>query len=246
MNSRVCRICKEEFSTIFCGNCNMDIVQTFGLCKTAEDVQNAMILFLKGEISGHPNHPAPLYNDCKGTFQENLIEINRLGFITEDSQPGHYNSYEPENTSPYGRGYINGYLPLKLFSKFYNEMIKHEKIIMELFESLAIFDGSIILNAGINVHSDEEESIFDCLVPNGHFDDYEEAYENIKMFPVTNENISKYVFSKENLEENKEQILWYKFPQLVNTHIHIGFIHKELGKKGIDDCVLEIMKKITM
>lgn len=92
------------------------------------DVIHLYIKFLQGKIPGTPTHPFPLYEDATKTGgDKDLITINRLGFLTKDSQPGLNEDGE------FQRQYLDG----SFFKDDYNLLF--DKLVEKGNNEIAIF-----------------------------------------------------------------------------------------------------------
>lgn len=76
-------------------------------------VMRLYTLFLEGTIPASPTHAGPLTLDVQEASVKTLIDINRLGFVTMDSQPGVCQSFAHNNVSgvEVQREYIQGSYP---------------------------------------------------------------------------------------------------------------------------------------
>lgn len=96
--------------------------------KTWGDVIQLYVEFLKGNIPWSPLHLGELTLDVKEQSIQDLIEVNQLGFVTVDSQPGICERWTNPQTQLSGeeeqRQYIDGYLE----EKYYQELVNHLNI----------------------------------------------------------------------------------------------------------------------
>lgn len=89
-------------------------------------VMRLYILFLEGVIPASPTHLAPITLDVQQTSVKTLLDINRLGFVTMDSQPGVCESFE----NPHARGvevqreYIRGSFPSAYATLLFDKLVQ--------------------------------------------------------------------------------------------------------------------------
>lgn len=95
-------------------------------------VTHLYIKFLEGIIPATPLHLGPLLADTNDVGIRQLIKMNRLGFITVDSQPGlcedFVNPMNGKSGKERQRQYISGFILGDLYENFVEKMEKNEDI----------------------------------------------------------------------------------------------------------------------
>jgi hypothetical protein len=94
-------------------------------CSTFQDILNLQIEFLQGKIFATPYYAEPIYKETS-LKSDILVEINKRGFITMDSQNGNdENSYDSEQHSDIcGHGYLTGLMDKNLTNQFIKNFFK--------------------------------------------------------------------------------------------------------------------------
>lgn len=108
-----------------------DVVKTFTLSawsssNSLEDIQTLMMMFILGYLTSTPEHFGPLDPESN-IISDELYNINRLGFITHDSQP--YDRFPGLMGDDIGKmltqtPYIMGFIPKIYTDAFVNLILK--------------------------------------------------------------------------------------------------------------------------
>lgn len=104
-----------------------DIIEPiFEKVTTFEELIDAYILHLEGKIPVTPTYGGALFPDTIAQV-DNIIKLNKLGFLTLDSQDG----LRTENKLQ--RAYIDGYMYNNTFQKIVSKLIRTEIIYMSFY-----------------------------------------------------------------------------------------------------------------
>lgn len=87
-------------------------------------------LFLRGQLPASPSHAGAITGDVASQSLRTLLDINRLGFYTIDSQPGTCEPTKHAQTGEDGfeiqREYILGLYPVTLWKALFCKLMEHD------------------------------------------------------------------------------------------------------------------------
>jgi hypothetical protein len=99
----------------------------YGASTNFEQLQCLMHMFYKGKLAGHILHPGPITPDML-PLMGTLIEINMLGYLTFDGQPGECIEGGLQ------RGYLFGQMRKDLVARFLRAILKYDVVIQAELE----------------------------------------------------------------------------------------------------------------
>ena len=103
------------------------MVATFSSAQTFEDLIAGYLKYLNGEITRVPTYAGELEPDTIPQLGV-LKRINKLGFLTIDSQDGLHEKEGEEET--YQRAYVHGFMRKDVYNRFSSKMIATDLICM--------------------------------------------------------------------------------------------------------------------
>ncbi len=201
-------------------------LEIYNFIETKKDLINVNIKFLQGYINGSIYHIG--YNKNKN---DNLIELNRMNFITLDYEPG-IREYKIKKKDFYysreNRNYIIGYLEkkhVKRFKKYFANYKNFKYIIFDMSDSF------------FNV----------CFPSNKLFTTFEEL-----PFNLTRNKYNNNIIKLDNMEwQNYANIydyeyddIFYKYPKInriLNNYVYIVISSVKYGEFFLDEVLLDFL-----
>lgn len=131
-------------------------------------VMRLYTLFLEGKIPASPTHQGPLTLDVQNASVKTLLDINRLGFVTIDSQPGVCESFDVRGVRgiEVQREYIQGSFPAKYSKLLFDKLVQVAGNYIEITvhrptEPLPTDKGEVILATYLKQNPEDTHQLVD-------------------------------------------------------------------------------------
>ena len=202
-------------------------VKLFHNVKTFTDLQYIYIKFLKGEIRISPDQYGPVNSETIPLLND-LVKINKLGFITTSGQPSkcQYEIFSDNSFKSYEqKGYITGFLEHEHLKSF-SEYMEHQQ---HFFYSILNYSNETIIDTFPNDRYNlTRRKVSDTI--NG--------LENVQWDHCTNMNRCSF---------SDEVCSYYNYDSiyqlLENKCLAINIACKEYGEGSVEKLLLEYLKQ---
>lgn len=205
---------------------------------TFSELQRGMIMFLEGKCKSQPWHLDPVAKETIPLL-ETLIEINKLGYVTTEGQPGTITEEKIAKTSTFGkkgdtykqvqRGYMWGFIQLERGKKLKGKLKENEKVCYFSCDKLKQ-----------DIHGVSP----DMYVPNekGVISLTEEVGASMKDYATVFDIRDKERFLEEASQVKKNNKALYN--TIVDETMLLCIFMKKQGDTSLDKIVLECLEKI--